>query len=94
MVPPGHDLARRKTTDLAQVTRHPVVYMPPGIGLRAVVDRACAARSIRSMIAIEAATAESIAYLAARRLGVGAPAPGRSSLDAVTAEPGSPLREQ
>lgn len=71
VVPPGHELARRKTTTLAQVTKHPVVCMPPGTGLRAVFDQACAARGIRATIAVEAAAAESIADLAARGLGIG-----------------------
>ena len=71
VVPPGHELARRKTTTLAQVTKHPVVCMPPGTGLRAVFDQACAAGGIRATIAVEAAAADSIADLAARGLGVG-----------------------
>jgi DNA-binding transcriptional LysR family regulator len=67
----GHELACRKTTTLAQVARHPIVCMPTGTGLRAVLDQACAARSLRPTIVIQAAAADSIADLAARGLGVG-----------------------
>lgn len=71
VVPPGHELARRSTTTLDQVLRHPIVCMPPGTGLRAVFDQSCAARGLRPKIAIQAAAADSIADLAARGLGVG-----------------------
>jgi DNA-binding transcriptional LysR family regulator len=47
------------------------VCMPTGTGLRAVLDQACAARSLRPTIVIQAAAADSIADLAARGLGVG-----------------------
>jgi DNA-binding transcriptional LysR family regulator len=67
----GHELAGRQTTTLAQVARHPIVCMPTGTGLRAVLDQACAARSLRPTIAIQASAADSIAALAARGLGVG-----------------------
>ena len=67
----GHELACRKTTTLAEVARHPIVCMPTGTGLRAVLDQACAARSLRPTIVIQAASADSIADLAARGLGVG-----------------------
>lgn len=71
VVPDGHELARRDSTTVAQVVRHPIVCMPPGTGLRAVFDQACAARSLRPAFAIQAAAADSIAELAARGLGVG-----------------------
>ncbi len=45
--------------------------MPPGTGLRAVLDRACAARGIRPSVAIQATAADAIADLTARGLGVG-----------------------
>ena len=71
VVSPGHELACRQTTTLAQITEHPVICMPPGTGIRAVLDQACAARNLRPTVAIQAASADSIADLAARGLGVG-----------------------
>ncbi|MFD0330792.1 LysR substrate-binding domain-containing protein [Streptacidiphilus monticola] len=41
-VPEDHPLARRQGTTLAELLSHPLVCMPPGTGIRAVLDRACA----------------------------------------------------
>lgn len=70
-VPPGHPLADRRRVTLRDVTAHPVVCMPPGTGLRAVFDQACAARQLQPVIALQASAAEAIADLAARGLAVG-----------------------
>ncbi|MFD6315145.1 LysR family transcriptional regulator [Streptomyces nigra] len=69
-VPPGHPLARRRKVVLDDLTGHPIVCMPPGTGLRAVFDQACAARGLRPTIALEAGAADALAGLAARGLGV------------------------
>ncbi|NEA64220.1 LysR family transcriptional regulator [Streptomyces sp. SID12488] len=70
-VPAGHPLAeQRRRVALRDLTAHPIVCMPPGTGLRAVFDRACAAQSIHPAIALQAGSADAIAYLAARGLGV------------------------
>lgn len=69
-VPPGHPLAGRGRLTLAELTAHPLVCMPPGTGLRAVLDQACAARELRPAIALEAGASDAIADLAARGLGV------------------------
>ncbi|MFF2774185.1 LysR family transcriptional regulator [Streptomyces sp. NPDC058052] len=69
-VPPGHPLAGRESLALGDLTAHPIVCMPPGTGLRAVLDRACAAQDLRPAIALEAGAADTIADLAARGLGV------------------------
>ncbi|MFC8450613.1 LysR family transcriptional regulator [Kitasatospora sp. NPDC057223] len=69
-VPPGHPLAGRQAVTLGELAAHPVVCMPPGTGLRAVFDQACAGRGIRPRIALEASAADAIADLAARGLGV------------------------
>lgn len=71
IVPPEHEVSRRRAVTLAQVAKYPIVCMPQGTGLRAVFDQACAARSIRPTIVVEATAADSIADLAARGLGVG-----------------------
>ncbi|GAA2797481.1 LysR family transcriptional regulator [Saccharopolyspora taberi] len=70
-VPPGHPLAESRRVGMADLSEHPVVCMPPGTGLRAVFDQACAARDVRPVIAFQVSTAEAIADLAARGLGVG-----------------------
>jgi DNA-binding transcriptional LysR family regulator len=70
-VPPGHPLADRRRVTLRDVTAHPVVCMPPGTGLRAVFDQACAARQVQPAIALQASAADAIADLAARGLAVG-----------------------
>ena len=70
-MPPGHDLAQRpsglRLSDLAGL---PVVCMPPGTGIRAAFDQACAAADIRPAITLEASAAATIADLAARGMGV------------------------
>ncbi|WP_371661941.1 LysR family transcriptional regulator [Streptomyces sp. NBC_00280] len=69
-VPDGHPLAKRQRVSLRDLTAHPIVCMPPGTGLRAVFDRACAAQGIHPAIALQAGSADAIAGLAARGLGV------------------------
>ncbi|WP_416481425.1 LysR family transcriptional regulator [Streptomyces sp. CL12] len=69
-VPPGHPLAARPRVALSELVAHPIVCMPPGTGLRTVFDRACAARDLRPVIALQATAADAIADLAARDLAV------------------------
>ncbi len=69
-VPIGHPLAKRRRPTLADVTRYPIVCLPEGTGIRAVFDRACAARGIRPDIALQASAPRAVADLAARGLGV------------------------
>jgi len=69
-VPPGHPLAQRRRVVLSDLTDHPIVCMPPGTGLRAVFDQACAAQGLRPTIALQASAADALAGLAARGLGV------------------------
>ncbi|MEV8455361.1 LysR family transcriptional regulator [Streptomyces sp. NPDC052095] len=69
-VPAGHPLARRRRVALGDLMAHPIVCMPPGTGLRAVFDLACAAQGLRPVIALQASAAEALADLAARGLGV------------------------
>ncbi|MFE1319681.1 LysR family transcriptional regulator [Kitasatospora phosalacinea] len=69
-VPPGHPLLDGGATTLADLLAHPLVCMPRGTGLRAVLDRDCAARGLTPRIALEAGAAAAIADLAARGLGV------------------------
>lgn len=69
-VPAEHPLAVEGTVTLREVCAHPLVCMPPGTGLRAALDQACAAQDLRPTIALQASAADAIAELAARGLGV------------------------
>ncbi|MEU3419381.1 LysR substrate-binding domain-containing protein [Streptomyces murinus] len=69
-VPPGHPLAAGPRVALSELVAHPIVCMPPGTGLRTVFDRACAARDLHPVIALQATAADAIADLAARDLAV------------------------
>ncbi|MEV0591739.1 LysR family transcriptional regulator [Nonomuraea cavernae] len=71
VVPATHPLARRDRVTLAELETHPIVCMPPGTGLRAVFDQACAAQNRQPVIALQASAGDAIADLAARGLGVG-----------------------
>ncbi|BFU44161.1 LysR family transcriptional regulator [Krasilnikovia sp. MM14-A1004] len=71
VVPPGHALAGRPRVRLRDVLAEPIVCMPPGTGLRTVLDRACAAQDRQPVIAAQASAADAIADLAARGLGIG-----------------------
>ncbi|MFD8598403.1 LysR family transcriptional regulator [Kitasatospora sp. NPDC059646] len=68
-VPPGHPLAGSATT-LADLLAHPLICLPPGTGVRTVLDRDCAAAGLTPRIALQASAASAIADLAARGLGV------------------------
>lgn len=69
-VPPGHALGKRRQVTLRDLAAYPVVCMPPGSGLRAVFDQACAAQGVVPSIALQASAADAVAGLAARGLGV------------------------
>ncbi|MFI7628650.1 LysR family transcriptional regulator [Microbispora rosea] len=69
-VPPDHPLAGRDGVTLSDLVSHPIVCMPYGTGLRTVFDRACAARGLQPVIALQAGAADAVAGLAARGLGV------------------------
>jgi DNA-binding transcriptional LysR family regulator len=69
-VPVAHPLAGRRRVTLADITAYPIVCMPKGTGIRAVLDQACAAAGSNPIIALQASAADAIADLAARGLGV------------------------
>lgn len=69
-VPAGHPLADQRRVALRDLAAHPIVCMPLGTGLRTVFDHACAAQSLQPAIALQASSADAIADLAARGLGV------------------------
>ncbi|MER5551040.1 LysR family transcriptional regulator [Streptomyces sp. NPDC002793] len=69
-VPDGDPLARQQRVTLRDLVARPLICMPPGTGLRALLDRACAAEGLRPVIALQASAADALADLAARGLGV------------------------
>ncbi|MGW3187952.1 LysR family transcriptional regulator [Streptomyces ardesiacus] len=69
-VPAEHPLAEQRRVTLRDLVAHPIVCMPPGTGLRAVFDQACAAQGLHPAIALQASAADAMAGLAARGLGV------------------------
>ncbi|MGW5381427.1 LysR family transcriptional regulator [Nocardia sp. NPDC003963] len=69
-VPAGHPLTTLPRVTLHDLCAYPLVCMPPGTGLRAVLDQACAAQHLRPVIALQAGVADTIADLAARGLAV------------------------
>jgi DNA-binding transcriptional LysR family regulator len=71
MVPPGHPLLDHGPVRLRDVTVCPLICMPPGTGLRGVLDQACAAAGLRPIIAVQASAGEAIIQLAQRGLGIG-----------------------
>jgi DNA-binding transcriptional LysR family regulator len=71
MVPAGHPLLDHGPVHLRDVTACPLICMPPGTGLRSVLDHACAAAGLRPNIAVQASAGEAIIQLAQRGLGVG-----------------------
>lgn len=71
VVSPAHPLAGELRVSIAELAAHPLVCMPTGTGIRAVLDRSSAAAHLSPAIAFEASAADAIADLTARGIGVG-----------------------
>jgi DNA-binding transcriptional LysR family regulator len=56
---------------LTELVGHPLVCLPPGTGIRTVLDRACAARGLAPTVALQASAPDAVVDLAQRGLGVG-----------------------
>jgi len=69
-VPAGHPLAKQRRVTLRDLGAYPIVCMPPGTGLRTVLDQACAAQGVKLVVALQASAADAIADLGARGLAV------------------------
>jgi DNA-binding transcriptional LysR family regulator len=68
---PGHPLLDGPgPVRLADLAGYPVICLPPGTGVRAVLDQACADRGVGLTVALEASAPGTVADLAARGLGV------------------------
>jgi DNA-binding transcriptional LysR family regulator len=70
VVPADHALARRRKVALTEIATHPLVCLPPGTGIRTVLDRACAAQGLAPTVALQASAPDAVVDLAARGLGV------------------------
>ncbi|NJQ01700.1 LysR family transcriptional regulator [Streptomyces zingiberis] len=68
-VAPGHPLAASTGVTPAGLLDHPLICLPPGTGVRARLDEACAAAGVSPRIALEAGDPSVVAELAARGLG-------------------------
>jgi DNA-binding transcriptional LysR family regulator len=71
LAPPDHPLAHRRTVPLAELVTHPLVCLPVGTGIRTVLDRACAARGVSPIVALQASAPDAVVDLAQRGLGLG-----------------------
>ncbi|MBM4472710.1 LysR family transcriptional regulator [Prescottella equi] len=69
-VPGNHPLAQLSSVTLADVCAHPLLTLPPGTGIRTVLDRGCADLNCRASIALQASAPDAVADLATRGLGV------------------------
>jgi DNA-binding transcriptional LysR family regulator len=69
--PPGHPLLDAPgPVRLAALAGYPLICLPPGTGIRAVLDQASAAQGVGLTVALEASAPTTVADLAARGLGV------------------------
>ncbi|POX38711.1 LysR family transcriptional regulator [Streptomyces sp. Ru73] len=68
-VAPRHELAVHEVISLDTLRGRPLISLPPGTGLRARLDEACAAAGFTPQIAFEASKPEVLAQLAVRGLG-------------------------
>jgi len=66
----GDELAKRSTIPLNALRDRVLISLPPGTGIRSLLDDACAAAGFSPHIAFEASTPGVLAQLAARGLGV------------------------
>ncbi|MFJ3640490.1 LysR family transcriptional regulator [Streptomyces sp. NPDC090108] len=69
-VPPGHPLAAREYVALAELGSYPLICLPRGTGIRAVLDQAAAALGLSLPISLEAGAPGAVVNLAERGLGV------------------------
>ncbi|MET7393919.1 LysR substrate-binding domain-containing protein [Dactylosporangium sp. NPDC005572] len=66
----GHELAGRESVALAELRDRPLVCLPRGSGIRAILDSACAAAGFAPKVVFEAGSPGVLADLAQRRLGI------------------------
>ena len=66
----GHPFSGRSSATLREITSHPVICMPPGTGIRTVLEQSCEARALTCNVALEASAPSAVLDLARRQLGV------------------------
>ncbi|CAL9614193.1 HTH-type transcriptional regulator GltC [Streptomyces sp. enrichment culture] len=69
-VPPDHPLAVRDGITLAELCGEPIVCLPRGTGIRAVLDQNAAAHGLTPAVALQASAPGAVIDLALRGLGV------------------------
>ena len=70
LAPPGSELARMRRVPLSELTAYPLVTLPEGTGIRAVLDEAFVAKGLIPHVALVASAPGAVADLAARGLGI------------------------
>jgi DNA-binding transcriptional LysR family regulator len=70
LVPRDHALAKLPTIALAEIVAHPLICLPPGTGIRTVLDQACASQGLHPIVALQASAPDAVIDLARRGLGV------------------------
>jgi len=70
VVPPGDPLAARDSLAAGELRDRPLICLPPGSGLRAGLEEACAEAGFRPYVAFESADPRMLIQLAAAGLGV------------------------
>jgi DNA-binding transcriptional LysR family regulator len=71
LVPKGHELAGRRRLSLTDLAEHPLICLPPGTGIRTVLDQACRARGLKPTVALQASAPDAVVDLSRRGLGIG-----------------------
>jgi DNA-binding transcriptional LysR family regulator len=90
-VSPDHTLAAERSITLAQLREQPLISLPPGTGVRAALDAACADAGFTPRIVLEASALPMVAQLAQRGLGVAIlPASAAPAAPGGSAAPGAP----
>ncbi len=69
-VPPGHPLASAGTITIRALRDVPLVCLPPGTGVRAALDAACAAAGFAPRIVFQASALPMVVTMAAQGLGL------------------------
>ena len=70
VVAAGHPLARRRAVTVPELRDRPLVAAPPGTGLRASLDDACARAGFRPQVAFESGDPRTLTRFAALGLGI------------------------
>jgi DNA-binding transcriptional LysR family regulator len=70
LVPRDHAFADLPNIALAEIVAHPLICLPPGTGIRTVLDQACVSQGVQPIVALQASAPDAVIDLARRGLGV------------------------